>query len=75
MGDSAVWPLNGHEIEITLLGDGICRIYWGINAGGSYVNVPYMDIRDYVTSKKPRSELVALYFENYSREDGLEWQL
>ncbi len=67
--------MNGHEIEITLVGNGVCRIYWGDNAGGSYVNVPYDDIRDYVTSKKPRSELVALYFEDSSRAGGLEWEL
>ena len=59
-------PANGHEIEITLVGDGICRVYWGNEDGGSYVNVPYKDIRDYVTSKKPRSELVELYFTNES---------
>ena len=59
-------PANGHEIEITLVGDGICRIYWGNEDGGSYVNVPYKDIRDYVTSIRPRSELVELYFKNDS---------
>ena len=55
-------PANGHEIEITLVGDGVCRIYWGNEDGGRYVNVPYGGIRDYATSKKPRSELVSLYF-------------
>ncbi len=62
VGDSAVRPLNGHEIEITLLGDGICRIYWGNEDGGSYVNVPYEEIKDYVISKRPRAELAGLYF-------------
>ena len=59
MSDSNEQP---YTIEITLLGDNICRVYWGNNAGGRYVNVSYVDIRDYVTSKKPRSELVSLYF-------------
>jgi len=68
-------PTNGHEIEITLVGDGLCRIYWGNDAGGSYVNVPYEEIKDYVVSKRPRSELVDLYFEDSSRAAGLEWEL
>ncbi len=55
-------PANGHEIEITLVGNGVCRVYWGNESGGRFVNVSYVDIRDYVTSKKPRSELVSLYF-------------
>ena len=59
MSDSNEQP---YTIGIALLGDNICRVYWGDNAGGRYVNVPYDDIRDYVTSKKPRSELVSLYF-------------
>ncbi len=63
MSDSNEQP---YTIEITLLGDNICRVYWGNNAGGRFVNVPYGDIKDYIVSKKPRSELVDLYFKNES---------
>ena len=49
------------EISITLVGDGMTRIYYGTDRGGRYVNVPYEEIKDYVVSRRPRIELLDIY--------------
>ena len=49
------------EISISLVGDGMTRIYYGTDRSGRYVTVPYKDIKDYVVSKRPRKELLDLY--------------
>ena len=49
------------EISITLVGDGMTRIYYGTEHCGRYVSVPYEDIKDYVVSKRSRIELLDLY--------------
>ena len=49
------------EIKILLVDGGLCRVDYGDAAGGRYVIARYDDIKDYVTSKRPRSGLLELF--------------
>jgi hypothetical protein len=58
MSDSAD---AGPGVTVTMLADGQCRIDYGDQSGGRWVVVPYVDVKDYVLSLKPRLELIELY--------------
>ena len=53
---------DGLEIWFGLV-DKVWRVYYGDDERGRYINVAYDDIRDYVTDKKPRDELISKYFQ------------
>ena len=56
-------PRNDDDkvITIAMVGDRRWRVYYGDQVGGRYVNVDYDDIRDHVTGRRPRAELIKLY--------------
>lgn len=49
------------KISLMGVGDGLCRVDYGDEFGGSYILVAYDDIRDYVLSKRPKVELLDIY--------------
>lgn len=70
MGDNngdlrGVPPEPAHQPSIKMIGDGMCRLYLADSTGslhGRYCDVAYAEIVDYVKSKRPRAELIGLYF-------------
>jgi hypothetical protein len=67
MVDSRGERRGGHQLKLLVIkgddGEMLVRIDYGNDTGGRYRIVDYDSIRDYVTCRRPRGDLIPLYFQ------------
>jgi len=50
----------GRQVELTMIGDGRCRVSYGIERG-RFVLIAYDDARPYILGERDRADLIKLY--------------